>query len=88
MFPTGKVEQINGISPNDSAEAFLQRIEFNEQDIMLVGHLPFLSYLTSLLLSREENTVKILYPTCSVVCLEQKDREAWKLEFVINPELL
>ncbi len=88
LLPAGKVEQINGISPNDSAEAFFKSIEFNEKDIMLVGHLPFLSHLTSLLLCREENTVKILYSTCSVVCLEQKGREAWQLAFAINPELL
>ena len=88
LLPAVKVEQVSGISPNDSAEAFLESIEFNEKDIMLVGHLPFLSHLTSLLLSRDKNTVKIFYSTCSVVCLEQKSRDAWQLAFAISPELL
>ncbi|MCG2712225.1 MAG: phosphohistidine phosphatase SixA [Candidatus Omnitrophica bacterium] len=88
VCPTCKVEQINGVLPNDSAEAFLESIEFSEKDIMLVGHLPFLSHLTSLLLSGEKNRVKILYSTCSVVCLEQKEGNAWQLIFAINPDLL
>ena len=88
LSPAVKVEQITGISPNDSAEAFLENIEFNVKDIMLVGHLPFLSHLTSLLLSREAYTIKILYSPCSVVCLEQKGSDAWQLAFAINPDLL
>ena len=88
LLPAVKVEQITGISPNDSAEAFLKNFKFNAKEIMLVGHLPFLSTLTSLMLSRELNRVKILYPTCSVVCLEQKGSDVWQLAFAINPELL
>ena len=88
LLPGGKVEQISGISPNDSAEAFLESIDFGERDIMLVGHLPFLSHLTSLLLNREANTANVLYLTSSVVCLEQKRRDAWGLAFSINPDLL
>ncbi len=88
LLPAGKVEQIDGISPNDSAEAFLESIEFNAKDIMIVGHLPFLAYLTSLLLSSDELRVKIFYSTCSVVCLEQTGRQAWQLAFAVNPNLL
>lgn len=88
LMPTVKVEQIDGISPNDSAVKFLENIEFDSNDIMLVGHLPFLAHLTSLLLNQNENTVNILYKTSAVVCLEQKGAGGWKLIFSINPELI
>lgn len=88
LMNSGKVQQIDGISPNDSAIAFLENTEFEHNNIMLVGHLPFLSHLTSLLLTQEANIIKIAYLTSSVVCLEQKGRDGWQLAFSINPDLI
>ncbi len=88
LVPAGKVLQRAGLSPNDSAEEFLESIEFDENDIMVVGHLPFLSHLASLLLSKDQNKVDIFFSKCAVVCLEKKGQGDWQLEFAINPSLL
>jgi len=84
---SGSVELIDGISPNDSAVAFIDNTEFEFDNIMLVGHLPFLSHLASLLLTCESNTVNILFPTSSVVCFERMGSGPWRLVFSVNSDL-
>ena len=84
----GRLVQHEGLSPNDLIEPVQVEIEQFNTDLMIVGHLPFLSKLASKLLYDDENRGIISFCTCGVVCLELIGEVDWKLAWIITPELL
>ena len=63
-----------------------QEIESQNKNLMIVGHLPFLQKLASLLLSGTEDNQFISFRNSGVVCLEYTG--AWKVLWAVIPELL
>jgi phosphohistidine phosphatase SixA len=53
---------------------------------MIVGHLPFLSKLTSRLLGKEEEVVN--FQQGGIVCLEKMEHLPWRIRWMVVPELL
>jgi phosphohistidine phosphatase len=54
---------------------------------MIVGHLPFLERVASLLLTGDENRRPVLFGYGAVVCLEKKDTGGWAVLWVLIPEM-
>jgi phosphohistidine phosphatase len=54
---------------------------------MIVGHLPFLSKLTSLLLTGHESSYTVVFRNAGIVCLDYSDNQ-WHLDWVVIPEIL
>jgi phosphohistidine phosphatase len=54
---------------------------------MLVGHLPFLEKLASVLLCGNEDAKLVLFRYGAIVCLEQKEDKAWAVLWVLTPEM-
>ncbi len=84
----GGLVQHDGLAPNDPIEPVRIKIEQHNTDLMIVGHLPFLSKLTCKLLSDDETRGIISFPTGGVVCLEHIAEVDWKLAWMITPQLL
>lgn len=79
---TAKIEKIVGLRPNDFPEDILSHIETWSQDTMLVGHLPFMAILLSLL---TEDTQSVeFYPT-TTVCLTGEGKN-WQIAWIYNPD--
>ena len=78
----------DGLAPNDDVAVIKNEIETVQQDIMLVGHLPFLSKLASLLLTGGESTGAVAFRNAGIVCLDRFDENQWQLNWMIIPELL
>lgn len=78
------VEEADGLNPEDDAHLWLDRIREKSEDIMLVGHMPNLSRLASLLLIGEERDL-LDFRKSSVACLESSG-EAWVIRFFVTPE--
>jgi phosphohistidine phosphatase len=55
---------------------------------MLVGHMPFMARLASVLLAGDAVTLTVSFRPGSVVCLEEGDDEAWDIAWMIRPELI
>jgi hypothetical protein len=55
---------------------------------MLVGHLPFLEKLTSLLLCGNEKTRLVLFRYGAIVCLEQREDKGWGVRWILTPEMI
>ena len=53
VMPKGRPETIDGIAPNDPVEEFAADVDVWQEDTLVVGHLPFMSRLVSLLMSGE-----------------------------------
>ena len=76
-----------GLSPNDHVGPIRNEIEAGGQDIMIVGHLPFVGILTSLLLTSTESTWPINFKEATTACLEKPSNNHWQIEWVITPEI-
>jgi phosphohistidine phosphatase len=86
--PDQNLEAIQGLKPNDDVHPWLEKIPKEKKDIMLVGHLPFLGKLTSLLLCGDENARLVLFRYGGIVCLEQKEDKGWAAGWVLTPEMV
>ncbi len=81
------VQSVQGLSPNDDVRPWGERISKEREDLMLVGHLPFLEKLTSLLLCGDENTRLVLFRYGAIVCLDQKEDKRWAVRWILTPEM-
>ena len=77
-----------GLNPNDSPLEIAAQVESEEQDLMLVGHLPFMSLLSSHLLARGGPPEVITFRTGTMACLQRGSGDVWHLEWVVHPDLL
>jgi len=78
----------DGLGPIDDVTAIKDELNTSQQDIMIVGHLPFLAKLASLLLTGSESANTVAFKQAGIVCLNRNDENPWQLEWMIIPELL
>ena len=55
---------------------------------MLVGHLPYMSKLASLLLCGDETKPVIAFQTGGVLCLQRAGRDAWSVRWMVTPNIV
>jgi phosphohistidine phosphatase len=85
---TERIEQHWGLGPKDKVAPTKKALEQSSGDVMIVGHLPFLSKLVALLVTGNEEDEIVQFQFGSVVCLEQRDAGKWKVAWMIRPALL
>ena len=78
----------DGLAPNDDVTTLRDELAFSQQDIMIVGHLPFLSKLVSLLLAGSESADTVAFRNGGIVCLNRSETEQWQIDWIVTPELL
>jgi phosphohistidine phosphatase len=77
-----------GLNPNDSPLEAAGQVEAFGADLMLVGHLPFMSLLSSHLLARGGPPEVLTFRTGSMACLRTDGGESWHLEWLVHPNVL
>jgi len=82
------VEEAEGLHPNDDVRPWVERISKETRDLMIVGHLPFLEKLASLLLCGDENARLVLFRYGAIVCLDQKEGNEWAVRWILTPEMV
>ena len=88
VAPDLKVEQFGGLSPNDPVESFMQHVEEWGEDLLVVGHLPFMAKLVARLTTGVGDESIVAYRPGSIVCLEAGQGPDWQVQWMIRPELL
>ncbi|MHC4472796.1 MAG: phosphohistidine phosphatase SixA [Planctomycetota bacterium] len=87
-----RVEEMSGLSPNDPVGDVADGLVAEAQDLVLVGHLPFMDRLASLLLAGSDEAAAVEFPPAGVLCLRRTDeatRDArFRLSWMIRPDLL
>lgn len=83
----GKISAHDFLQPNDSPEKIAREIEERNADLMIVGHLPFMGYLASFLLSGLEQSDLVAFERGAVLCLERFNRK-WMVKWMLAPDLL
>lgn len=87
LHPKSGMKQTTNLNPMDDPAVWVTSLEAATEDIMLVGHLPHLERLASILLagSPDRKPVKFIYG--GVVCLEKAQDGSWSLLWAITPEI-
>ncbi len=86
ILDVSEVVEKEGLKPNDPVELFRNEIEVMEKDLMIVGHLPFLAKLCSLLITGNEERYIVEFKYSGVLCLDFKEK--WKIYWYLTPELI
>jgi phosphohistidine phosphatase len=77
-----------GLGPNDDVTIIADELEAYDTDVMIVGHLPYLAYLTSLLVSGKDTADVIAFDAGSIACLKHCDPGRWQIEWMVTPKIL
>jgi len=77
-----------GLGPNDDVLAIESELNSAEQDTMIVGHMPFLGRLASLLLTGSESAETVRFRNGGIVCLERNEQGRWQIDWVVTPQIL
>jgi phosphohistidine phosphatase len=78
----------DGLAPNDDVTTLRDELASVQQDIMIVGHLPFLSKLVSLLLAGSESANTVAFKNGGIVCLNRAETNQWQIDWIVTPELI
>ncbi len=78
----------DGLGPNDDVKAFKDELISVNGDIMVVGHLPFLSKLASLVLAGAELANTVAFKNAGIVCIDRYDKNQWQIDWFVTPELI
>jgi phosphohistidine phosphatase len=76
------------LGPNDDVTIIADELDAYNTDLMIVGHLPYLAYLTSLLTAGSETANVAAFDAGSIACLNRSDPGRWQIELMIKPDIL
>ena len=76
------------LGPNDDITNIAEEIEAYNTNLMIVGHLPFLAYLISLLAADNETANIAAFAAGSIACLNRRSPGQWQIEWMLTPHIL
>ncbi|MEE9199818.1 MAG: phosphohistidine phosphatase SixA [Candidatus Brocadiales bacterium] len=84
----GGIEQSEGLRPNDDVGPVKVQLEEAGENIMIVGHLPYLSRLASDLLCGDRRQDIVTFRAATVVRLDRDEASgAWHIRWVVTPDV-
>ena len=86
QFNSG-VQQLSGLLPQDDPAVAKGELEGAESPMILVGHLPHLNRLLSLLVRGDTESVVMDLPPATMVCCSY-DGSKWKISWTLSPRPL
>jgi phosphohistidine phosphatase len=87
LDPAEGVHQIDGIKPMDDVIAMAPGLN-PEDDLMMVGHLPFMARLTAYLVTGRTEPSVFRFQNSGIVCLDrQPDETNWQIVWTLMPHI-
>ncbi len=77
-----------GLGPNADVSTIAHELDAYDADLMIVGHLPFLENLASLMVTGRETAEVVAFSAGSMACLRRRNHGTWQINWMITPELL
>ena len=88
LQPAAGIVAVPGLAPNDDVHAVAELLKRESQPLMVVGHLPFLERLLSLLVTGEPDHSVVRFQKGGIVCLEwDAITRAWVVQWAVAPAL-
>ncbi len=88
LRPREGTKQVAGMGPNDYVEPMCERLQTGSNNLMLVGHLPYLSRLLAMLLGVRKDHTVLEFRMGGVVRLDRNESGEWVVRWAITPELV
>ena len=88
LKPSKGISEVDGLAPLDEPDIWAQRLKDIPDDIMLVGHLPHLDRLASLLLCGDKEKHAISFKMAGIVCLKRTDTGSYELQWMVTPDIV
>jgi phosphohistidine phosphatase len=88
LKPRKGLSEVDGLSPLDNPDIWAARLLDIQDDAILVGHLPHLARLASLLLCGNSEKNIVIFRMAGVVCLKRDDAGVWSLQWMLTPEIV
>lgn len=87
LTPGRTPEVLSGLNPTDDVRAFAATLSAGE-DLMVIGHLPFMERLAAYLLTGSEDRPLIRFTNSGIVCLEyDAGLAAWVIRWAMTPDM-
>ena len=78
--------KVNDLEPKADPNVWRDRANLMDNDLMLVGHLPHLGRLASLLLTGSPDQSPVTFTRAGILCLQKDDSANWTIAWNIPPE--
>jgi len=78
--------EADSLKPMDDPSVWAGRLDAITDDIMLVGHLPFMSRMASLLLTGDQDRAAFEFGPASVLCLKRHEGGRWAVRWMLGPD--
>ncbi len=88
LKPAEGVTETDRLGPLDDPSEWEQILRGSSKDIMLVGHLPYMAKLFSLLACGFIDDGVVTFRNSSVACLKRESDGTWLLQWMIGPDLV
>ncbi len=85
------LREVPGLEPEAEVDRLAESLAAESGDVMLVGHLPHLDRLASLLVAGDADRGAFAFEECGVVCLgraESGARARWTVRWMVVPSVL
>jgi phosphohistidine phosphatase len=86
LAPPNGVSVMEGIGPLDDVAGVLPRLA-GRTGLMIVGHLPFLSRLTSLLVTGAPEPEIFAFQNGGILCLGESGDGGWIIRWSLSPNI-
>lgn len=87
VLKISNLAEMKGLNPLDEPEIVADEIAKEQSSIVIVGHLPHLGKLASLLLCGDKNMKIVSFQMAGIVCLHKEER-IWSVKWAVIPEIL
>jgi len=87
LEPEAGISKESGLAPLDDVSIFASSTVNSDENIMVVGHLPFLERLVSYLVAGAPESPVIKFHNSAIVCLDIDDAsESWFIRWALFPQ--
>lgn len=87
LSPSNGVTSASGLNPKDDIIPIADMLNEQQDPLMIVGHLPFLSLLASYLVTGDQHSDVVKFQNAGVVCLIREQRQ-WSIAWIVMPSLI
>jgi phosphohistidine phosphatase len=87
LEPSPELVEVSGLGPNTDPHIAAEVLTAVSRPHLLVGHLPHLSRLASLLILDNPDAAVVAFRMAGLVCLSRGE-EGWRLAWALVPELV
>jgi phosphohistidine phosphatase len=88
LNPVRGLEEAKELNPTSTPWGWVERLAQINDNIMIVGHLPHLQRLSSILLCQDEHKKIIEFEKGCVICLSKDESGIWSTHWMLIPSVI